>query len=90
MDESTTEKSGHMTFTCLGKIKSYPLTGTLRAHLEIWEKSHMDLRVKINNELRRIRRKIDSEKIPAEKIHLINAYEDLAYTLKAPAKSKLM
>lgn len=46
----------------------------------------LNLRVKINNELRRIRRKIHSEKIPAEKIRLINAYEDLMYTLKVPAK----
>jgi len=50
----------------------------------------MDLRVNINNELRRIRKKIDSEKIPAEKIRLINAYKDLVYTLKVPTKRKLM
>ena len=44
----------------------------------------MDLRVKISNELRRIRRKIDREKSPAKKLRLIKAYEDLVYTLKGP------
>ncbi len=44
----------------------------------------MDLRVNIDNELRRIRKKIDKEKIPAKKLRLMKAYEDLVYTLKNP------
>ena len=53
----------------------------------IWRcgrKSRMDLRIGINNELRRIRRKIEREKIPAKKMNLIKAYEDLVETLKSP------
>ena len=44
----------------------------------------MDLRIGINNELRRIRRKIEREKIPAKKMRLMKAYEDLVETLKSP------
>lgn len=54
------------------------------APIRRWGESCMDLRVNINNELRRIQRKIDREKSPARKLRLMKAYEDLVYTLKGP------
>ena len=50
------------------------------------EESRMASQINLNNELRKIRRKIDNEKCSAKKIRLLNAYEDLVCTLKSPVK----
>jgi len=87
--ESTTENRGHMTLACLAKSgSSFKLAPY--APIQGYGGSRMNLRVKINNELRRIRRKIDCEKSQAKKTRLISAYEDLVYTLKASTNRELM